>query len=189
MRGLIISGVLITTSRNPTHKLRRVHKILFFSLPNSERVNRGSLSLDKLFNYCWGKRISRLLILENTKEQDLVRIKAYSIEKKPQPVEANITLSNVISLQKHEKKNRIVVEQVHIDFSDEVDELKKDQIRDFFKPMSESKQLDSKKIISINFKHEYPASLIGIAIYQVSSISVPLFTIHISMNCGRKNEK
>ncbi|UCE12345.1 MAG: hypothetical protein JSV04_09095 [Candidatus Heimdallarchaeota archaeon] len=117
----------------------------------------------------------------------MVRIKAYSIEKKPQPVEANITLSNIISFNHREKKIRIMVNQVHIEFSDEVDEQKMEKIRYFFKPMIESKRIDSRKILQINFRQEHPNSLIGVALYQIPSI--PLYTIHISTNCGRRNEK
>ncbi|UCG89980.1 MAG: hypothetical protein JSU57_05830 [Candidatus Heimdallarchaeota archaeon] len=176
--------MLITTSRDPNHYLRRVSKIIALSFPNSQRMNRGSLSLKKLFSYCWNKQISRLLILQGTAKEDLIIVKAYLIGKIPQLVEATIKLTNIITLQKNRKKHRITVEKVCLDFSEEVNKISKERITDFFQPLvQESEHASSKNFLTIRFRKETRKSLIGQVIQENSSLSLPLYNIHISSEC------
>ncbi len=177
--------MLITTSRNPTHYLRRVSKIISLSFPNSQRLNRGSLNLSKIFAYCWNNQISRLLILQGTKKEDLIIVKAYVIGKKPQSIDATIKLTNIVSLRKHDKKRRIMVEKVHLEFSEEVNEVIQEKILDFFRcVIQDSKRFRTRKLLTISFSQKKPNFLIGIAVQQDSSVSLPLYNIHISTECG-----
>lgn len=176
--------MLITTSRNPTHYLRRISKIIAFSLPNSQRLTRGSLSLDKVFRYCWNQQISRLLILQKNSEKDSILVKAYLIEEKPKPIKTGIELTKIISLQKHDKTQRIMIENVELEFSDEVNREIKEKVNTFFAPTiqaSESSRVP--KLLTISFKKNTSNSLIGQAVQQNSSNSLPLYTIHISLEC------
>ena len=91
-------SVFITTSRNPTHFLRRVSKILAFSIPRSERITRGSLNRTQLRNYCKNKNITRMIILHRTKKPNNVLAKAYSIENTAVLHKADIILSDIISI-------------------------------------------------------------------------------------------
>jgi rRNA maturation protein Rpf1 len=177
--------MLITTSRNPTHFLRRVSNIISLSFPNSQKMNRGSLSLKNLFAYCKNKEFSRLLIFQRTSENDRVIAKAYSIEEKPQSIEATIELRDVISLSKHDKKNRVVIESVQLKFSREVNESKKGKITDFFQDIIKASQHShDRKVLTIFFRQEKQNYLIGQAVRGISSISDPLYTIHILTECG-----
>ncbi|MFX1285163.1 MAG: hypothetical protein ACFFB5_16015 [Promethearchaeota archaeon] len=176
--------MLITTSRDPTQYLRRVSKIITLSFPNSQRMNRGSLSLNKLFTYCWNKQISRLLILQGTTEEGLVSVKAYKIGKIPQLVEATVELSKIISLQKHRKKQRINIEKVCFDFSEEVDKMIKERITDFFQHVfKDSKHISTKNLLTISFRKETKNSLIGQAVLQNLLQSLLLYKIQITSEC------
>lgn len=180
--------MLITTSRNPTHFLRRVSKIVSFSIPNSQKMNRGSLNLRELFAYCKNMHFSRLLIFQRTSEKDRIIAKAYSIQEKPQLVEATIEISDVIPLYKHGKKIRVAIEKVQLKFSQEVNESKKEKILEFFQDIIQnSNNSHEKKVLTILFRQENQNYYIGQAIQGISSISKPLYTIHILTECG-KNE-
>ena len=178
--------MLITTSRDPTHNLRRVSKIISLAIPNSQRMNRGSLSLHKLFTYCWNKQIFRLLILqETTKEEEIVLVKAYLIGKIPQFINATVELTDIISLQRQRKKHRITVEKVYLDFSVEVNKIIKERITDFFQYVAQDSNhiIGAKNYLTISFRKKTRTSVIGQAIQQNSSKFFPLFNIHISSEC------
>lgn len=178
--------MLITTSRDPTHHLRRVSKIISLSIPNSQRMNRGSLSLHKLFTYCWNKQISRLLILqETTKENEKVLVKAYLIGKIPQLIDATVELTDIISLQRQRKKHRITIEKVYLDFSVEVNKIIKERITDFFQYVAQDSNhiISAKNYLTISFRKKNSTSVIGQAVQQNSSKLFPLFNIHISSEC------
>jgi hypothetical protein len=148
-------------------------------------MNRGSLSLRKIFTYCRNKQIYRLLILQGTKKEDLIIVKAYVIGKKPQSIGATIKLTNIISLRKHDIKHRIMVEKVHLEFSETVNEVIQEKILDFFRyVIQDSKDFRTRKLQTISFSQEKPNYLIGLAVQQGSSVSLPLYTIHISTECG-----
>ncbi|MFX0208767.1 MAG: hypothetical protein ACFFDT_22485 [Candidatus Hodarchaeota archaeon] len=176
--------MLITTSRDPTHYLRRVSKIIALSFPTSQRMNRGSLSLKKLLNYCWNKQISRLLILQGTAEEGIISVKAYLIRKIPQLVEVTVELTNIISLQKHRGKDRIKVEKICLDFSEEVSKIVKERITDFFQHIiQDTDQTNAKNLLKISFRKETKNSLIGKAVQHNQSQSLPLYNIQISSEC------
>ncbi|MHA2202248.1 MAG: hypothetical protein ACW991_01030 [Candidatus Hodarchaeales archaeon] len=179
-----LSAMLITTSRNPTHQLRRMSKIIALSFPNSQRLTRGSLSLDKVFRYCWNQQIFRLLILQKNSGKDSILVKAYSIGEKPQPIKATIKITEMISLQKHNKTQRILIEKVKLDFTDQVNEEIMEQIIDFLSPIiQKAGNKRTKKLLTMSFRKTKSTSLIGHVVQHNSSQSLPLYTIHISSEC------
>ncbi|MFX0014644.1 MAG: Brix domain-containing protein [Promethearchaeota archaeon] len=176
--------MLITTSRNPNHRLRRVSRVISLSFPNSQRMNRGTLSLSRLFTYCWNKKIGNLLILQESDENNAILVKAYSIRNQPQLIDATIRLTNIVSLRKHSKKYRINIERICINFSEDINKLFKDQITDFFHQIiPDSNNVHSKKKLVISFGKDKFNSLIGHAVQQNSTKSLHLFTIHVSSEC------
>lgn len=176
--------MLITTSRNPTHSLRRMSKIIAFSVPNSQRLTRGSLSLEKVFRYCWNHQISRLLILQKNSEKDSILVKTYLIGEKPQPINATIRLTDIISLQKHTKTQRIMIEKVKFNFTEKVNKEIKKQILEFFSQIIQnSEHSRSTKLLTISFRKNRSNSLIGHAVQQNSSKPLLLYTIHITSEC------
>jgi len=177
-----IFDILITTSRNPSHFLRRTSKILDYSLPNSQRMNRGSLNLKQLYNYCWNRKIPRLFILQNSsKGKDIVIIKAYLISEVIQLSDSIIEISELMSLKKHSKNTRIKVEQLKLNFSKSIDSKLKNKVIEIFNPSIHSSSTDRPKyLLSIQFLQKSPNELIGNAIQQSFSSQLHLFTLHIS---------
>lgn len=176
--------MLITTSRNPNHYLRRASKIISLSIPNSQRINRGSLSLNKLFNYCWNKQFTRLIILQGVMDEDSILVKAYLVDKKPQLIDAHIELNNIISIGDYDPKHRIMVDKVTLIFSSKVNEIVKKRIKDFFRQIiQDSRHTHAKKFLAIRFGIEKPNFIKGQAIQQDSPRTIPLYTIHISSPC------
>ncbi|MFX0122880.1 MAG: hypothetical protein ACFFAE_04525 [Candidatus Hodarchaeota archaeon] len=177
--------MLITTSRNPTHYLRRMSKIIALSIPNSQRLTRGSLNLDKIFRYCRNQQINRLLILQKDSVKGSILVKAYSIETKPQLIKAMIKLTEIISLQKHDKTRRIMIEKVHLNFTDNVNKEEKENIYEFFSPIiHNSGESRSTKLLTISFRKNRSNSLIGHAVQQNLSDSLHLYTIQITPECN-----
>lgn len=174
-------GVLITTSRNPTHFLRRAAKILSYSFPNSQKLNRGTLNLKQLKYFCWNQKIARLIILQRNQKDKTINIQIYSIEKEVKAINAAIQLFDLITLQKHDKKTRIMVDKVKLEFSNEIHPPIKNRLIRILKPITQfSRPTNARKLLTINFKPETSETLIGTAIQKYSSISLHLYTLHIS---------
>lgn len=88
-------------------------------------------------------------------------------------------------MRKHDKKRRVTIEKVHFDFSEEVNEIIKNRILDFFQHIIQySKRIHAKKLLTISFRQEKPNLLIGDAIQKDSTMSLYVYTIHISTECG-----
>ncbi len=173
-------GILITTSLNPPHFLRRASKVLAFSLPNSKKINRGSLSLKYLFSYCWNLKISRLLILQKAKSDNTAMIKAYSIDEKVEKINLIIELSDIISLRKHDKNTRIVIDRVQLEFFDNRELLMKSSMLNLFKPILEIKTIpEGSKTLTIMIKPESSTSIIGTAIQKGTKGNLSLYTLKI----------
>ncbi|MFX1505150.1 MAG: hypothetical protein ACFFDC_03455 [Promethearchaeota archaeon] len=176
--------LLITTSRNPSHKLRRISKIINYSIPKSQRLTRGNLSLSDIFRYCWNHQISRLIILQKHSKNSLL-VKAFSIEDKPRPIHATIRLSEIVTLQKHVKTQRILIEKVNIEFKSKLRKEIRKYILDFFSPITQNLEPNhSTKLLIISFEKTSSDSLIGHAVQQNSSMPLPLYTIHITLECN-----
>ncbi|MFX0173471.1 MAG: hypothetical protein ACFE9L_16385 [Candidatus Hodarchaeota archaeon] len=180
-------GVLITTSRNPTHYLRRATKILSYSVPNSQKLNRGTLNLKQLYNYCWNQKIPRLIILQRNKKDKIINFQIYSIEKEVNTLNVDIQLFDLIELQKHNTKTRIMVDRVKLEFSNEIHPLIKKRLIKIFNPIFNFSRLNyAKKLLTIKFKPETPEILIGTAVQKYSSIFLHLYTLRITF--GDRNE-
>ncbi len=177
-------GVLITTSRNPSHYVRRVTKVLTFSIPRSKRITRGSLNEKQIFNYCKNMKIRRLLIIEGSKKEGAIAVKAYSIEEEIHVFNAEIILNNITRIKKHDKNSRIMIDHISLDFSNEISKINKNKVTEFFLPIiMEDKVLRRNKPLIINFKQKKPNILLGFAYQQISKISRLLYEIKISFKC------
>ncbi len=174
-------SVIITTSRNPSHFLRRVCRILTFSLPRSERITRGSLNQSQIFNYCRNKNITRILILHGTSVGNSVHVKAYSVLDTILFHEVNILLSDFISLQKHNKNNRIMITSIQLDFSDEINFSIKKGIINYFHPIVQNtRDFRKNKILKISFKQETTQNVVGYAFQQNRNSSILLYKINVT---------
>ncbi|MHA2074557.1 MAG: hypothetical protein ACW97X_08050 [Candidatus Hodarchaeales archaeon] len=174
-------SVIITTSRNPSHFLRRVCKILTFSIPRSERITRGSLNRNQLFNYCWNKNIPRILILHGPDENNSVLVKAYSIDNTVLFHEVSIRLNDFISIQKHNKSNRITISTIKLDFSEKIDFTVKKGIINFFNPIIQNnRDLRKKKILTLSFRQDTSQDITGYAYQLNDNSSILLYKITVS---------
>ncbi|MFX0049818.1 MAG: hypothetical protein ACFFAJ_07405 [Candidatus Hodarchaeota archaeon] len=181
-------GVLITTSRNPTHFLRRAAKILSYSIPNSQKLNRGTLNLKQLYNFCWNQKIPRLIILQRNRKDKIINFQIYSIEKEVKAINVDIQLFDLIELQKHDAKTRIMVDKAKLEFSNEIHPPIKTRLFKIFNPIFHSSRLNNaRKWLIVNFKPETSEILIGTAIQKYSSISLHLYTLRITF--GDKYER
>ncbi|MFX0182970.1 MAG: hypothetical protein ACFE95_07815 [Candidatus Hodarchaeota archaeon] len=175
------TGVLITTSRNPTHFLRRAAKILSLSFPNSQKLNRGTLNQKQLNNFCWNQKIPRLIILQRNQKDQTINVRIYSIDKEVKVINAAIQLFDLILLQKHERNKRIMVDTVKLEFSKNINPQIKSRLIKIFKPIIQySDPINARKLLTIYFKSKTSKTLIGSAIQKVSSVSLHLYTLHIS---------
>ena len=180
---------IISTSRNPSHFLRRVSKILTFIVPNSEKLPRGSLNKKQIFNYCRNQRIKRLLILQVCDENSTVFVKAYSIEDNILHYNADIILRDIIHIQKHDKNTRIMVEKIDINFCERTSDSIKRKVNAFFHPIIKNqKTFKGRKLLVINFKQEKPNYLSGFIHQHISSSSFAVCKISISFKCGTDGE-
>jgi rRNA maturation protein Rpf1 len=180
-------GVVITTSRNPNHFLRRAAKILSFSIPNSQKLNRGTLNLKQLYNFCWNHKIPRLIILQRNKKDKIINFQIYSIEKEIQAINVDIQLFDLIELHKHDAKTRIMVDKVKLEFSNEIHPQIKKRLIKIFNPLFNFSRLNTaRKRLIVNFKPETADILIGTAVQKYSSISLRLYTLRVTF--GDRNE-
>lgn len=173
-------SVLITTSRDPTHFLRRTSKVLNFSLPNSLRMNRGSLNLGELYRYCWNQQVPYALILQGTAEKGIAEIKAYKIGNEIQPIEATIELSDIIRLEKHNRGTRISVDCVQVQFTPSVQQPLRKRIIKVFTPILRSFKTErSKNVLTVRFQVIDSNKLSGEAIQSTTRGLLPLFNVSI----------
>ena len=98
------SPLLITTSHNPSHFIRRVSKLLSFSLPFSKRMNRGSLSLKEIKNFCWNKGINKVIIVQSSRKIDSVSLSCFDFVKSPQQMDVKVNLTNFLFPRKGDKR-------------------------------------------------------------------------------------
>jgi rRNA maturation protein Rpf1 len=174
-------SVFITTSRNPTHFLRRVSKVLEFSIPNSLRMNRGSLNLKEIYRYCWNRQISYALILHGTAVKDVVEIKAYKIGKDVKSIDASIRLSDIITLKKHNREARINVDSVQLQFTSSVQQSLRKRIIQAFTPLIRSRNTNaSKNFLSLRFQVIASNRLSCKAIQTTTRGILPLYNISIN---------
>lgn len=111
---------LITTSHNPSHFLRKLSKLLTFCLPDSVRINRGSLNKKQLSNYCWNNKILRLIIVQGFEKKDSAIIEFHNLEKSQKPVKSVIQVTDVVFPKKGIKNTRIDASRIHLRYSSEI---------------------------------------------------------------------
>jgi len=146
------SSGLITTSHNPTHFLRKLSKLLTFCFPESDRINRGSLSKKQLLNYCWNNKIPRLIIVQGFEEKDTARIEFYNLEKSQQPINSAIEVTDVFFPRKGVKKTRIEAKSISLSYSKDIPTGMKEHIDMLMKPfLISNTKFNSRSNLEINF--------------------------------------
>lgn len=117
-------------------------------------------------------------------DEESILVKAYLVDKKPQLIDAHIELENIISIRDNDPKHRIIVDEVNLIFSNEVNEIARKRIKDFFQQIiQDTRHTHAKKFLEISFGIEKPNFIKGQAIQQDFSSTTLLYTIHISSPC------
>ncbi|MFW9778958.1 MAG: hypothetical protein ACFFE8_08915 [Candidatus Heimdallarchaeota archaeon] len=177
---ILPNSVFITTSRHPTHFLRRASKVLNFSIPNSLKLNRGSLNQREIYRYCWNRRIPFALILQNTGQKDIVEVKAYKIGMEVQAMTPSIKLLNMIQLKRHNRETRIDVDSIQLQFASTVQQSLKDRLIEAFNPLLRLTNVKtSENLLFLRFRIERSNILIGEAIQKTARGSLLLFNLLI----------
>ncbi|MHA1976092.1 MAG: hypothetical protein ACW98F_03530 [Candidatus Hodarchaeales archaeon] len=178
----LVSALLITTSHNPPHFLRRVSKLLSFSLPFSKRINRGSLNIKEIRNFCWNTGIHKLIIVQGAKETDSVSLSCYNFFQSPHQLNVKIELSNFNFPRKGEKDTRVEGQQMSVQYAPETPEEIKESIHDYIKPLIHS-MMDkpSKSNLILKFRNYTDGKLQGEVVRTHSPNNSPLYSFEVKM--------
>jgi hypothetical protein len=125
------SSILITTSHNPSHFLRRVCRLLTYSLPLSTKLNRGSLNKKELLNYCWNNQIKWLFIIKQSQESDATQFDCINLSVSTEPLDIFIELRDFIFPRKGDDQTRISVNHIDFHYSSEIPHNFKEMVKPF----------------------------------------------------------
>ncbi len=174
---------LITTSHNPSHFLRRVSKLISYSLPTSKRINRGSLNLKELRNFCWNTGIQKVLIIQGSKSIDSVSICCYNFIESLQQMKADIILSNFNFPKRGDTNSRIEVTKINVKFSPEIPASIRRSVHNFMHPLVLEVGEDvSKSSLLIDFEGYSNGNILGVVTRADSIDKSPLYSFKLS-NC------
>ncbi len=177
----ITSNLLITTSHNPSHFLRRVCKLLSFSLPASQRINRGSLSLKEIRNYCWNIGIHKLLIVKGSKKNDSVSLSCYDFRRSTQLINIEVTLMDFNFPKKGDKDTRIESKINVIEFPPKLPVSLKEAVLKFINPLNDSTMKKiSKSNVLIRINSFSDGKLQGQVINTNLNRKIPLYSFYAS---------
>ena len=178
----VTSVLLITTSHNPSHFLRRVCKLLSFSLPNSKRINRGSLSIKEIRNFCWNAGIQKVLIVQGVRKTDSVSLCCHNFSKSPHQVDVQIRLTNFHFPQKGNKETRVEGNRISVEFSPDTPGSIKDSIEDFMTPLLDAtKSKLSNSNFLIRFSNYANGKLEGEVLRTQKTNVSPLYSFEVNM--------
>lgn len=90
--GLYDPKICITTSRDPSSKLKQFIKEIKLCIPNAQNINRGNYRIDELVNSCKKSNFNDIIILNETRGVPDAMI----ISHLPYGPTAYFTLSNVV---------------------------------------------------------------------------------------------
>ncbi|MHA2106722.1 MAG: hypothetical protein ACW99R_03320 [Candidatus Hodarchaeales archaeon] len=177
------SPLLITTSRNPSHFIRRVSKLISFSLPFSKRMNRGSLSLKEIRNFCWNMGIDKVFIVQSSRKIDSISLCCYDFVKSPLQIDVEVKLMNFNFPQKGDKNTRIENKNILIDYTPDIPESLKEHIHNFIKPLLVPKaSKPSKTSLKIKFRDYLDGKFRGEVVRNDPKNQLPLLSFEITLN-------
>ena len=174
-------NVLITTSHNPSHFLRRVGKLLSYTIPFSEKLNRGSLNIQQIHNYCWNNDIKLLFILKDSETKNSAFLNFYDLSKSRTPMNATIRLTNFYFPRKGDSKTRIDSKGINLEFSHLVNEKKlakiQENMRRFFHPhLPQTKHSN----LNINFQKITGSQITGVVTRPLPEEILPVFAFEVT---------
>ncbi len=177
--------VLITTSHNPSHFLRRVAKFLSILIPNSEKLTRGSLNFHELCNYCWNKEIKWLFILEDSENKKSAFLRFYDFNKSRSPINASIKLMNFNFPTKGDPSPRIEIKGIRLLFPDlEIKKIDK-KVQEFLRTLKTAfiSQINNSSLV-IEFQKISSSHIFGIVTWEHNKKSIPVFSYEVKLPGG-----
>ncbi|EDR24693.1 brix domain-containing protein ZK795.3, putative [Entamoeba dispar SAW760] len=150
MAGVKDPNVFITTSKDPSSKLKEFVKEIKLIIPNSTRINRGNIQIKQLVETCRSHDVTDLIIVhENRGEPDGMIISHF-----PYGPTAYFGLYNVVS--RHETKTSKTFSEVypHLIFDNLTTPLGKrfEMILKYLFPVPKS---DSKRVMTFSNSSDY----------------------------------
>ncbi|NHJ00651.1 MAG: hypothetical protein EAX86_00855 [Candidatus Heimdallarchaeota archaeon] len=174
------TDILITTSRNPTHFLRRTAKILKLCLPNTVMISRGSLNINQVLNYSFNNEIKVLLILHQTQENGTIKVNPYFITRDTLKITSTILISNIITLKAHDSKIRLTSAPIRLKFSQEINNNIKEKIIFLFEPIIEPRVNKNEKFHNMfYFQRDNKDIIEGMMIQSNQTVSYPILQFRI----------
>jgi len=175
------SSGFITTSHNPSHFLRKLSKLLTFCLPDSIRLNRGSLGKKQLLNYCWNNEIPRLIIVQGSELKDTGNIEIYNLENSQKPINSVIEVKNVFFPRKGVKNTRIDIKSIRLNYYKDIPPRVRERIDIFMKPFLFSNTNNvSDSNLEITFTTDNSNQLIGNITRTGKKEAVEILTFRIT---------
>ena len=175
------SNVLITTSHNPSHFLRRAGKLLSYTIPFSEKLNRGSLNIQQIHNYCWNNNIKLLFILKDSKTKNSAFLSFYDLLKSRNPINVTIKLANFYFPRKGDSKTRIDSKGINLEFPHLVNEKKLVKIQENMRRFSLTHLPQAKHSnLNINFQKITDSQISGVVTRSLPEEILPVFTFEVT---------
>lgn len=170
-------NVLITTSHNPSHFLRRVGKLLSYTFPFTEKLARGSLNLRQIHNFCWNNNIEWLFILKDSETKSTAFINFYDFTKSRKLINATIKLTNFNFPSKGDSKSRIDVKRINLKFSSQENKSMNTKILENMKNLQMSHLPQTKHSdLTIEFQKITGSQINGIVLRDHYNEIIPVFS-------------
>ena len=180
--------ILITTSRNPSHPLRRAAKILKYYFASALLLNRGSLNRNHLLNYSINNRIYLLLILQQTQQQDVIEVLSLFISNEGTLKSFRLLISGLIDLKKHNLHTRIQPAPIKVKFSQEISANTMKHLSAFLKPLIDVQPFNNSHVSNlIQFRSEEDRIIKGKLTQNRESLSIEI--LHFTVTCDNHESK
>ena len=175
-------SILITTSRNPSHFLRRAANILKYCFSSASILNRGSLNENHLLNYSIYNNIYLLLILKQIQQRDVIEVISLFLSDKSTQTSFTILISELIDLKRHDSQTRIQPAPIKLEFSENINENTIKLTSSLLKPILINENYGNPNIYNlIQFQSEEKGVIKGKFTQNKESISKEI--LRFTMKC------
>ncbi|XP_062522472.1 U3 small nucleolar ribonucleoprotein protein IMP4-like [Corticium candelabrum] len=141
---------MITTSHDPSSRLKQFVKELKLVFPNSQRMNRGNYVISDLVNACRANNVTDLIILHEHRGEPNAMVVCHL----PYGPTASFSLSNTI--MRHDVETKQTMSQVfpHLIFHN-LDTRLGERVKSILKYLFPVPKEDSKRVITFANQHDY----------------------------------
>lgn len=141
---------MITTSHNPSSKLKQFAKEMKLTFPNSQRLNRGNYVINQLVSACIANEVTDLIILhEHRGKPD-----GFVVSHLPYGPTAYFSLSNTVMRHDIPNVGKLSEAYPHLIFNNFQSKLGK-RVMDILKYLFPVPKEDSKRVITFSNKDDF----------------------------------